>query len=58
MSLLSNIDKITEKIIYNRTYKFTDKNNITHFPSVWLSTVLFNFICSGLSDLGISESLR
>ena len=28
ISLLSNIDKIIEKIMYDRTYKFLDKNNI------------------------------
>ena len=28
--LLSNIDKIIEKIMYNRIYKFLDKNNITN----------------------------
>ena len=28
IALLSNIDKITEKIMYNRIYKFLDENNI------------------------------
>ena len=30
ISLLSNIDKIIEKIMYNRIYKFLDKNNIIY----------------------------
>ena len=30
VSLLSNIDKIIEKIMYNRIYKFLDKNNIIY----------------------------
>ena len=30
ISLLSNIDKIIEKITYNRIYKFLDKNNIIY----------------------------
>ena len=38
ISLLSNIDKITEKIMY----QFLDKNNIILFPSVWSLTALFN----------------
>ena len=32
ISLLSNIDKIIEKIMYNRSYKFLDKNNIIYSP--------------------------
>ena len=28
--LLSNIDKIIEKIVYNRIYRFLDKNNIIY----------------------------
>ena len=31
ISLLSNIDKTIEKIMYNRIYKFLDKNNIIYF---------------------------
>ena len=31
ISLLSNIDKIIEKIMYNRIYKFLNKNNIILF---------------------------
>ena len=30
ISLLTNIDKIIEKIVYNRIYKFLDKNNIIY----------------------------
>ena len=30
ISLLSNIDKIIEKIMYDRIYKFLDKNNIIY----------------------------
>ena len=30
ISLLSNIDKIIEKIMYNRIYRFLDKNNIIY----------------------------
>ena len=31
ISLLSNIDKIIEKIMYNRIYNFLDKNNTIYF---------------------------
>ena len=30
ISLLSNTDKIIEKLMYNRSYKFLDKSNITY----------------------------
>ena len=31
ISILSNIDKIIEKIMYNRIYNFLDKNNTIYF---------------------------
>ena len=53
ISLLSNIDKIIEKIMYNRIYKFLDKNNIIYslqFGFRHYYTALLYFIYSVKSD--------
>ena len=45
ISLLSNIDKILERIVYNRLYKYFENNK-----PVWVSTKTLNHSCSNPSD--------
>ena len=40
ISLLSNIEKILERLIYNRIYKFINKDNI--MANNWFKSYLFN----------------
>ena len=49
ISLLSNIEKILEKVMYNRVYKFFTKNNHT-YPLRFGSLAVFYFSCLNQSD--------
>ena len=49
ISVLSNIDKILERLMYNRLYNFLEKKRNHIFTPIWFSTEIFYHSCSDSS---------